>query len=120
MSYSLDLKKRVLAFIEEGHSKVEASKLFHVSKRAIFLWIKERKEQGELKLKLRDRKPYKIDDEKLIEYIRKNPDHYLKEIAASFCVSISAVFYALRRLKISYKKNVSLPRAMPRKTGKFS
>ena len=108
MSYSLDLKKRVLAFIEEGHSKVDASKIFHVSKRSIFLWAKEKKEQGELKLKLHDRKPYKIDDKKLAEYIQKNPDHYLKEIAASFHVSISAIFYALRRLKMTYKKNVSL------------
>lgn len=104
MSYSLDLKKRVLAFIEEGHSKAEASKIFHVSKRAVFLWIKEKKEQGELKLKLRDRKPYKIDDKKLMAYLQKNPDHYLREISASFHVSISAIFYALRRLKITYKK----------------
>jgi len=108
MSYSIDLKKRVLAFIEEGHSKVEASKLFHVSKRAIFLWIKEKKEQGDLKLKLHDRKPYKIDDEKLMAYLEKNPDHYLKEIAASFHVSISAIFYALRRLKMTDKKSVPL------------
>lgn len=116
MSYSLDLKNRVLSFIEEGHSKVEASKLFHVSKRAIFLWIKEKKAQGELKLKLHDRKPYKIDEIALIQYIQKNPDHYLKEIATSFHVSISAIFYALRRLKITYKKNVSLPRTVRRKT----
>ena len=73
MTYSLDLKKRVLSFIEEGHSKVDASKLFPVSKRSVFLWAKEKKEQGDLKLKVRDRKPYKIDDERLIEYLQKNP-----------------------------------------------
>ena len=104
MIYSIDLKKRVLAFIEEGHSKVEASKIFQVSKRSIFLWIKQKKEKGELKLTLYDRKPYKIDESALIQYVQKNPDHYLREIAASFNVSISAVFYALRRLKITLKK----------------
>ena len=120
MTYSLDLKKRVLSFIEEGHSKVDASKLFPVSKRSVFLWAKEKKEQGDLKLKVRDRKPYKIDDERLIEYIQKNPDHYLREIADFFQVSISAVFYALRRLKRTYKKNIFLPRAGRKKTGKIS
>jgi putative transposase len=112
MSYSLDLRKRVLSFIEEGHSKVDGIKIFHVSKRAIFLGAREKKEQGELKLKLRDRKPYKIDDERLFEYLQKNPNHYLKEITASFHVSISAIFYALNR----FKKSLPLPRAMRKKT----
>lgn len=116
MIYSIDLKKRVLAFIEEGHSKVEASKIFQVSKRSIFLWIKQKKEKGELKLTLYDRKPYKIDESALIQYVQKNPDHYLREIAASFNVSISAVFYALRRLKITLKKSISLHRAVREKT----
>ena len=120
MTYSLDLKKRVLSFIEEGHSKVDASKLFRVSKRSVFLWAKEKKEQGDLKLKVRDRKPYKIDDERLKEYLQKNPDHYLREIADFFQVSISAVFYALRRLKRTYKKNIFLPRAGRKQTGKIS
>ena len=120
MSYSLDLKNRVLSFIEEGHSKVDASKIFHVSKRAIFLWSKEKKEQGELKLKLRDRKPYKINEAALIAYVKKNPDHYLKEIAASFHVSISAIFYALRRIKITLKKKRSSTSSDAKKSVKTS
>ena len=56
-------KKRVLAFIEEDHSKVETSKVFNGSKRCSFLWIKEHKERGDLKLKVRDLRPYTIDGE---------------------------------------------------------
>ena len=113
MSSSLDLKKCILSFIEEGNSKVDVRKFFRVSKRAVFLWVKEKKEQGDLKLKVRDKKPYKIDDERLVEYLQKNPAPYLKETAASFQVSVSAIFYVLfytifyilRRIKITYKKH---------------
>ena len=119
MSYSLDLKRRVLSFIEEGHSKVEAIKVFDVSKRAIFLLIKEKQEQGELKVKLLNRKPRKIDDEKLMAYLQKNPDHYLKEIADFFHVSISGIFYALQRLNITFKKNIFISRAMRKKARKI-
>ncbi|WP_222430259.1 IS630 transposase-related protein [Gillisia sp. Hel_I_86] len=34
-----------------------------------------------------------------------NPDHFQYERAKKFGVSQSAIYYALRRLKISYKKN---------------
>ncbi len=106
--------------MEEGHSQVEASKIFRVSKRAIFLWIQKKKEQGELKLKLHDRKPYKIDESALIQYVQKNPDHYLREIAASFNVSVSAIFYARRRLKITYKKKHFSTSSGGKKNGKNS
>ena len=43
-----------------------------------------------------------------------------KEIADFFQVRISAVFYALRRLKLTYKKNIFLPRAGRKQTGKIS
>ena len=76
-----------------------------MSQRSIFLWEKEKKEQGNLKQKLLDRKPYKIDDERLVEYLQKNPAPYLKESASSFQVRVSAIFYALfyilRRIKMS-------------------
>ena len=51
MGYFLDLKKPVPAFIEGGHSKVEGSKIFHVSKRALFLWIQQ-KRAGRTKIEI--------------------------------------------------------------------
>mgnify|MGYP003454568670 CR=1 FL=1 len=37
-------------------------------------------------------------------YIAKHPDSYLREIAEEFKVTITAVFYACKRLKITLKK----------------
>ena len=66
MSYSIDLRERVLAFIEGGGSKVSASRLFKVSCRTVFIWLKQKKDRGNLKVKSREYKPYKIDEADLI------------------------------------------------------
>ena len=39
MSYSSDLRKRVLNFIEAGGSKVEAAKRFGVARTTIYQWL---------------------------------------------------------------------------------
>ena len=63
MSYSIDLKKRVLDFIEEGGSKVEATKRFSVGRRTIFKWINKKREQGTLTNKKRVSSPRKLREE---------------------------------------------------------
>jgi transposase len=107
MSYSIDLRESVIAFIENGGSKIAASRLFQVSCRTVFMWIQNKKERGNLKVKTRDSKPYKIDETALIAYVKKNPDHYLKQIAKHFHVTAPAIFFALKRLKITLKKKRS-------------
>ena len=52
----------------------------------------------------RQRKPYKIDKEKLKDYIKNHPDNYLREIAKVFGTSITAISKACKRLKITRKK----------------
>jgi len=47
--------------------------------------------------------------------VKKNPDSYQYERAKKFKVSTNNVLYALRRLKMNYKKN---PVSSPRKTRK--
>lgn len=37
--------------------------------------------------------------------VKDNPDNFQYERAKKFGVSQSAIYYALKRLKISYKKN---------------
>ena len=41
MVYSTDLKKGVLDYIKEGHSHVEATKVFDVGVRTLFTWEKK-------------------------------------------------------------------------------
>ncbi len=104
MAYSHDLRTKALAYIEQGKSKVETSRIFGVTIQTLIAWCK-RKRQGKLAPNTtRNRKPQKLEAEKLKAYIAKHPDSYLREIAEEFNATISAVFYACRRLKITLKK----------------
>lgn len=101
MAYSLDFRKKVFAVKEkEGLTFAETSKRFHIDIRTLFRW------QKRLEPKIKRNKPAtKIDMKKLQKDVQERPDAFLSERAESLGVSISCVFYALRRLDISIKKN---------------
>ena len=88
----------------EGHSKRATAKVLKVSASTLQKWKSQLKDTGGLEPKKRREAWRKIEPAKLIEYLKHNPDAYLKEIGEAFCCSDVAVLYALRRLKISRKK----------------
>ncbi len=99
--YSLDYRLRVFEIKkEEGLTYEETKKRFRVSMRTLFNWRKRLKPQTK-----RNKPATKIDMEGLKGDVQKHPDAYLEERARRFNVSIPCVFYAMRRMKISYKKN---------------
>lgn len=104
-SYSIDLRERVLQYLEKNKNREAASRLFQVGVATIYRWLSRKKETGHVKPLSRPYVYKKIDDQKLIDYIEKNPDHFLSEIAEHFNLTLQAVFYALKRLKITRKKS---------------
>lgn len=104
--YSIDLRIRVLEYIEETKDKAKASKLFQVSMSTIYRWIARKAETGNLNPSPKKAYKKKIEDQKLIAYVEQHPDHFLSEIAAHFGTTLQAVFYALKRLKITRKKKL--------------
>ena len=93
MTYSLDLRNKALKFIENGGTWLSASQTFGVAIRTLAHWIR-RKGQNNLPPKARQTGSYKIDEIRLKDYIAKNPDAYLREIAEEFGTTIPAVFWA--------------------------
>ena len=104
MSYSKDLRERVLAYISEGHTQKETSEVFKVGTTTIKAWKKLLWETGGLEKKELQRKPRKYESEKLRAYIAENPEATLAEIAKEFNGSASGAFDALEREKITLKK----------------
>lgn len=102
MAYSLDYRKRVFAVKERDNLSYEqTSKLFGVSKRTLFRW------KDRLPPKLKRNKPAtKIDMVALEKDVQQYPDAYQFERAERLGVSKSCIFYALKRLKITNKKNI--------------
>jgi len=104
--YSVDLRKRVLAYVEETKDKAKASQFFKVGIATIYRWLSRKKKTGSVEPSPKKAYKKKIDDQKLIAYLEQNPDHFLSEIADRFGTTAQAIFYALRRLKITRKKRL--------------
>jgi len=108
--YSVDLRKRVLAYIEETQDKEKAGQLFKVGIATIYRWIARKTQTGTVEPSPRKSYRKKIDDQKLIAYVEQNSDHFLSEIADHFGMTPQAIFYALKRLKITRKKRLRFTR----------
>lgn len=111
MYYEKQFRDRVILYIENGHSKAEASRHFSVSLNSIDRWLRLKKETGDSGKKPPSRPSRKLHNEAIMSYIKDHPDAYLREIAEHFNCAISGVFYALKRLKVTYKKNEIIQRA---------
>jgi len=101
MSYSLDLRSRVLAYVSSGGSKAEASRLFGVSRKTIYRWL-----QLDDPLQHFPRKPYdsKLSKAALAQHVQAYPDALLRERAAHFNVHHNTIWFALKAMKITKKK----------------
>ena len=101
MAYSLDLRQRVF-FVKEkrGLTFKETSEIFSVDIRTLFRW------QKRIDPKMtRDKPATKIDMDALKEDLQESPERFQYERAQDYGVSQASIFYALKRLKISRKKN---------------
>lgn len=104
MTYSPDLRKRVMDFYNQGHTQKETINTFQVSKSSLNNWICLFNETGSLDKKERKSSPSKFDSEKLHQFIEENPFVMLKEIAEHFGGTVSGAHDALKREKITLKK----------------
>lgn len=106
MAYSLDLRERVVEFVEKGGSRVEAAARFKVSLWCVKDWLKR-------KNNLKPEKPGPQDSWKLNRHtlkiaIENKPDATLDELAQEMGTGRTAIWHALKQMKISRKKNVAV------------
>ena len=95
MSYSIDFRRRVLAFVEEGGSKAKAARLFKVHPSTIYEWLKRGEDLAPKPATTRRRK---LDKASLARHVREHPDAVLRERAVHFGVRINSVWFAMRRM----------------------
>lgn len=104
MTYSLDLRQRVVDFVSHGGSKYEASRRFSVSVWCVNDWCSRK----DIAPKRHGRRLRKLDWDKVSSYIKANPDSTLQEISSNFSVHKNAIWYAAQQMRLTYKKNISL------------
>lgn len=116
MAYSLDFRKQVFKIKEKyNFTFAETSEHFGITIRTLFRWSK----RLEPKVK-RDKPSTKVNMKLLEQDVKKHPDSYQYERAERFGVTQSAIYYALKRLGVSVKKNVSSPQGQRNKTIRIS
>jgi len=104
MAYSIDLREKVIKYLEDGNSQRQAAKVFNINLTTVNEWSQKYRKTGSLEVKKPQRNFKKIDPERLKTYIEEHPDAYLSEIALEFSCSDMAVSKALKRLGITRKK----------------
>ena len=103
MAYSLDFRTQVFKIKkQEDLTFQETSVRFGITIRTLFRWNNHIEPKGK-----RDKPATKIDMKKLAKDVKKHPDAYQYERADRFGISQSAIYYALKRLGVSVKKNAS-------------
>ena len=106
VTYSEDLRERVVAFVEAGGSKSEAARRFKVSRWCVYNWMARESltpcPQGRSGF-------WKLDPEALKAHVQAFPDAYQRERASHFGVSDKTISRRLEGLGISRKKNAPVP-----------
>ena len=104
MAYSIDFKKRAVAYKQEGHTFIQLREAFGIPSETYYDW-KEKLESGYYQTTIKRERRRKIDKEALKQAVSQKPDAYLKELAEPFGCTATAVFYALEKLGITIKKS---------------
>lgn len=108
MAHPVEIRQKALDYLERCKNVIEVAKVFGISRSTLYQWKTKKETTGQIKHSSGGLRHMKIDREKLSAYVEKRPDAYLHEIASEFNCSVSAVFYALRSLGFTYKKDHKL------------
>ena len=112
----ISFRQHVLAVKErEGLTFAETAERFAVGIASLVRWNKEIKPKV-----YRREKGLKIDLEKLAQDVCDQPDGYQYERAARFGVTPKAIWQALRKLGVTYKKRCAIPRRTPPHSSAFA
>ena len=114
MTYSIDFRRRVLSpRKKEGLTLEETAQRFGVGRASLCRWLKrlEPDQSGPRKRK--------INLVALAQDVRHYPDAYQHERAARFGVAPNAIFQALRKLGVTYKKSPPAPKGGRRRSARL-
>ena len=111
MSYPLEVRRHILSVREkEGLTYKQTAQRFGVGTASLARWSKR------LERKTPEGRPRKIDLEHLHAHVRSHAAATLDERTAHFGVTRNAVFEALRKIGVTYKKSPASSEGGWRKT----
>ena len=106
--YSLDLRQKAILMVNKGKSVRSVAKELEIGKSSIYDWIARDKVNKLEYSRPGPKQSWKVDQEKVLEYVDLNKDAYLREIANEFNLSTVGIYKILLKSKITRKKNHTL------------
>ena len=116
-SYSQDLRKKVMSYVNQGNSCNSASVKFEIASNTVRNWYKRYKSEGHYLSKKVGGKKGRVTPEEIASYIKSHPDFILSEMGRHFNMSAAGAHYWLKKLGYSYKKKTSPMWKLVRKSG---
>jgi putative transposase len=123
-AYTLDLRERVVEYVQAGGTRAAAARVFRLGERTVYRYLAAAKTHP-LAPKTSWGHWRKLDPAQLQAHVRHHPDATLHELQKVFGVSHNAVWVRLRQLGFTLKKPHSISRAergatmaLPPRTGK--
>ena len=108
MSYSLDLRERVINWVRSGKSGLNASQVFEVHYQTVKAWLKHDKDTGNSAAMPRARsKRGKVNLDVLRQELSASPESFQSELACRFGVSQSTISRTLAKLDITHKNKTT-------------
>ncbi|GHV40731.1 hypothetical protein FACS1894187_21900 [Synergistales bacterium] len=105
MTYDKKFRERAIAYKDGGHTFEELNEAFGIDSGRYYHWKELLETTGSLEDKKICERKRKINKDELKKAVEEKPDAYLYELAELFDCTVQAIFYALRKMKITYKKN---------------
>ncbi len=111
MPYSLDLRQKVMNFVEDSGIITEKAHIFGIGRASIYRWLSRQKL---LATKVK-RRQIKLNWKELEKDIKQNPESIINRQSKKNGVNPRAIFYALKRMKITKKNNLVIEKEIEKK-----
>lgn len=114
--YSYDLRSKAIAAVKRGEKKTQVSRFFKISRNTLNLWLIKERETGDYQANPPvgvGTKPKIQELEKFREFVKEHKDKTQQQMADLWGNNVTQqnISFACRKLGITRKKNLWLPRA---------
>jgi len=109
--YSPDMRAAALACISRGERREDIVKFFGISLKTLSNWVRMKRDNKDISPN--NRNGYKKSNDfiiALLQMVEDNPDYTLDELSEHLSKHRTTIFYHLKKLGITRKKNHSLRR----------
>lgn len=105
--HSIDLREKVIKYLETGKSQQSASKVFMLNPSTVNRWWVRYQREGSCAARKRLGRAPRLSLIAVEDYIKTNPNFKSAEMGKHFGMTAAGAFYWLKKLGYSYKKKSS-------------